>query len=85
MVSVTGHDAGCETGDVIVAADPRFRPAEAETAGRPVQKRMRNWAGKTGNHPVGDGLRDGGERSGGREKHSLLKSHGYEAAIALES
>ncbi len=40
----------CETGDVIVAVDPRyFRPAEVETCWATRPKRMRNWA-ETGNH-----------------------------------
>ncbi|PAC02949.1 GDP-mannose 4,6-dehydratase [Salmonella enterica subsp. enterica serovar Heidelberg] len=87
VVSVTGHDApGVKPGDVIVAVDPRyFRPAEVETLlGDPSKAHEKlGWKPEiTLSEMVSEMVANDLEAA---KKHSLLKSHGYEVAIALES
>ncbi len=86
VVSVTGHDApGVKPGDVIIAVDPRyFRPAEVETLLGDPTKAHENWAGnrKSPSEMVSEMAANDLEAA---KKHSLLKSHGYDVAIALES
>lgn len=87
VVSVTGHDApGVKPGDVIVAVDPRyFRPAEVETLlGDPSKAHKKlGWKPEiTLSEMVSEMVANDLEAA---KKHSLLKSHGYEVAIALES
>ncbi|VDZ99428.1 GDP-mannose 4,6-dehydratase [Salmonella enterica subsp. enterica] len=85
VVSVTGHDApGVKPGDVIVAVDPRyFRPAEVETLlGDPSKAHEKlGWKPEiTLSEMVSEMVANDLEAA---KKHSLLKSHGYEVAIAL--
>lgn len=87
VVSVTGHDApGVKPGDVIVQVDPRyFRPAEVETLlGDPTKAHEKlGWKPEiTLQEMVSEMVAKDLEAA---KKHSLLKSHGYEVAIALES
>ena len=87
VVSVTGHDApGVKPGDVIVQVDPRyFRPAEVETLlGDPTKAHEKlGWKPETTlQEMVSEMVAKDLEAA---KKHSLLKSHGYEVAIALES
>jgi GDPmannose 4,6-dehydratase len=87
VVSVTGHDApGVKPGDVIVAVDPRyFRPAEVETLlGDPTKAHEKlGWKPETTlQEMVSEMVAKDLEAA---KKHSLLKAHGYEVAIALES
>ncbi|WP_407435902.1 GDP-mannose 4,6-dehydratase [Lelliottia sp.] len=87
VVSVTGHDApGVKPGDVIVEVDPRyFRPAEVETLlGDPTKAHEKlGWKPEiTLQEMVSEMVAKDLEAA---KKHSLLKSHGYEVAIALES
>ncbi len=85
--AVTGDLApAVETGDVIVAVDPRyFRPAEVETLlGDPTRaKEKLGWVPKISVQEmcaemVAADLRDA-------ERHALLKRHGYEVPIAVEA
>lgn len=87
VVSVTGHDApGVKPGDVIIAVDPRyFRPAEVETLlGDPTKAHEKlGWKPEiTLREMVSEMVANDLEAA---KKHSLLKSHGYDVAIALES
>jgi GDPmannose 4,6-dehydratase len=87
VVSVTGHDApGVKPGDVMIAVDPRyFRPAEVETLlGDPTKAHEKlGWKPEiTLQEMVSEMVANDLEAA---KKHSLLKAHGYEVAIALES
>ena len=87
VVSVTGHDApGVKPGDVIIAVDPRyFRPAEVETLlGDPTKAHEKlGWKPEiTLREMVSEMVANDLEAA---KKHSLLKSHGYDVAIALKS
>ncbi len=84
VVSVTGHDApGVKPGDVIIAVDPRyFRPAEVETLlGDPTKAHEKlGWKPEiTLREMVSEMVANDLEAA---KKHSLLKSHGYDVAIA---
>ncbi|GAA5492023.1 GDP-mannose 4,6-dehydratase [Salmonella enterica subsp. enterica] len=85
--AVRSDDApGVKPGDVIVAVDPRyFRPAEVETLlGDPSKAHEKlGWKPEiTLSEMVSEMVANDLEAA---KKHSLLKSHGYEVAIALES
>jgi GDPmannose 4,6-dehydratase len=86
VVSVTGHDApGVKPGDVMIAVDPRyFRPAEVETLlGDPAKAHEKlGWKPEiTLRQMISEMVANDLDAA---KKHSLLKSHGYEVAIALE-
>lgn len=87
VVSVNGEDApAVKPGDVIVKVDPRyFRPAEVETLlGDPTKAHEKlGWKPEiTLREMVSEMVANDLEAA---KKHSLLKSHGYDVAIALES
>ena len=81
-----GTTRGVKPGDVIVQVDPRyFRPAEVETLlGDPTKAHEKlGWKPETTlQEMVSEMVAKDLEAA---KKHSLLKSHGYEVAIALES
>lgn len=86
VVSVTGHDApGVKPGDVMIAVDQRyFRPAEVETLlGDPAKAHEKlGWKPEiTLRQMISEMVAND---LAAAKKHSLLKSHGYEVAIALE-
>ena len=81
-----GKTCVAQPGDVIVQVDPRyFRPAEVETLlGDPTKAHEKlGWKPEiTLQEMVSEMVAKDLEAA---KKHSLLKSHGYEVAIALES
>lgn len=83
ITGITGQGApGVKPGDVIIAVDPRyFRPAEVETLPGDQTKTHQRLGWKpeiTLQEMVTKDLEDA-------KKHALLKSHGYDVALSLES
>ncbi len=87
VVSISGQDAaGVKPGDETIAVDPLyFRPAEVETLLSDPTKAHEKLGWKpeiTLREMVSEMVANDLEAA---KKHSLLKSHGYDVAIALES
>ena len=84
---ITGGDApGVEVGDVIVKVDPRyFRPAEVETLlGDPSKaKEKLGWVPEiTVEEMCTEMVANDLDIA---KRHALLKSHGYDVSVAIES